>query len=101
MCDPTPAEAGLKIPDEFTPFPDHVPPAVATVSVTGESLIQNVCGIHIVASQQFKAIGVHAEAAKLCIPPVLDPELESPVPPHAIISPPELISTSKTLNAVG
>jgi hypothetical protein len=65
VWEPTPAKLGLKTPDALTPFPDHVPPAAAVVSVTGESFEQKVDGIQMLASQQVEAIGTHAEAAKL------------------------------------
>ena len=43
-CVPTPAIAGLKTPDEETPGPLHVPPAVAVTRVNDGSFAQNVVG---------------------------------------------------------
>ena len=91
---PTPATAGLNEPDALTPVPLHVPPGVAGVSVIDGSVTHRFCGIQIEASQQVLAIGIHAEAANVCTPPDLEASLDVPVPPHAIISPPELTSTS-------
>jgi hypothetical protein len=63
VCVPTPAVAGLKTPEAFTPGPDHVPPAVSGVRVTGASVTQIVVGPHTVALQQVAANGAQADAA--------------------------------------
>ena len=41
---PVPAADGVNTPDEETPGPDHVPPAVAAVKVTAPSVIQKSAG---------------------------------------------------------
>ena len=94
FCVPTPAVVGLKIPLALTPKPDHVPPAVAAVSAIGASVTHTSCGIQIVASQQVVGIGAHADAANSWTPPLREAFVEFPVPPHAIISPPEFTLTS-------
>ena len=101
VCTPIPATVGLKTPVALTPGPLHVPPAVAVVNVKGASLAQTPCGMQIEASQHVEASGTQAVAAITATPPDRVASVEVPVPPHAIISPPELTSTSKTLNAVG